>query len=66
LKEERENNCKIIEDVVENLRNLEKIMAYLEQKEDGSLYSLIKSNLGSDIEKLEKVRGSFSDSDVEQ
>jgi len=66
LKEERENNCKIIEDVVENLRNLEKIMAYLEQKEDGSLYSLIKSNLGSDIEKLEKVRGSFSDSDAEQ
>ena len=66
MKEERENNCKIIEDVVENLRNLEKIMAYLEQKEDGSLYSLIKSNLGSDIEKLEKVRGSFSDSDAEQ
>ena len=65
MKEERENNCKIIEDVVENLRNLEKIMVYLEQKEDGSLYSLIKSNLGSDIEKLEKVRGSFSDSDVE-
>ena len=42
-------------EVTDNLKNLIEVMAFLEQKEDGSLYSLMKSNLQSDMEKLEKV-----------
>ena len=31
-------------------------MAYLESREDGSIFSLIRSNLSSDIEKLSKLK----------
>lgn len=54
-----DRNLELIGDVIENLKNLEEIMSHLERKEDGSIYSLMKSNIQADLEKLETVRKTF-------
>ena len=46
----------ILSEVIDNLRNLDEVMAHLENREDGSLFSLIRSNLSFDVEKLEGLR----------
>jgi len=46
----------LLSEVIENLKNLDQVMAHLESREDGSLFSLMRSNLSSDIEKLSSLR----------
>jgi len=45
----------ILQDVISNLQNLVKVIELLEQKDDDSIFSLMKSNVLYDIEKLEKL-----------
>lgn len=42
-----------IEDVIANLQNLIQAVELIEQKDDNSIFPLMKSNLKYDIEKLE-------------
>ena len=50
------NHDALLLEVIGNLQNLDQIMAYLESREDGSIFSLIRSNLSSDIDKLSKLK----------
>lgn len=47
---------KLIDEIIDNLKNLDQVMAHLEQQQEGDLFSLIRQNLSSDMEKLEKLR----------
>ena len=44
-----------LKDIIANLRNLTEVIAVIEQSNDDSIFPLIKSNLRSDAERLEKV-----------
>ena len=52
---EKKKTDTVISEVIGNLKNLDQVMAHLENREDGDVFSLIRANLSSDMEKLQSL-----------